>query len=234
MRWTLEECITAALQMANLPADTTTRIDAIVSAAEIARVLNWGLSRLHAEVLRKRRNHFEVTERISLSSGVDFSLLPDTYLALRGGIWLLDSGSRARLLPWDITLLDGTTTTDTSSRPKYRIQGKAIRWLPAPSSSFSAEVIFLRSFRRLLNLKDELDPLVEEGWEQFPISEAASYCLKKQGLDPSGAEATKAEVLAIIRDLASDPEGEGECAVTDVYQRDASSGRPKLPYPRIP
>lgn len=232
MRVTLLDLKTRALRKAYLPADTTTRADAVVTDSEWTDVANDGLAELQGIILAERQNHFEVTSKVRMTSGIDLTPLPDCFLSLRE-IFLIDAGVRAELDEYHLDELSGTTTTDTSSRPCYRIQGAMLRWQPLPASSYDVEITYLRSFQRLLQDRDEIDPQIPNGWERYVVAYMACYAKEKQGLDQTAHLAEMQRVAASIGALSLQKET-GKSFVRDTSNRfNKNAGRTKLPWPRI-
>lgn len=231
MRATLSDLKTRALRKANLPASTTTRAEAIVTTDELADVLNDGFDELHGIVLAERQNHLEVTSYIQALASIETTPLPDCWLSMRG-VWIHDGGVRSELDEWKLENLPGTTTTDTSSRPRWRIQGSVIRWLPLPGSTYQIELVYLRSFRKLQNDADTIEPAIPEGWLRYPVNFAAAYCLTKQSLDPTPCLSEMQRIAQSISSLSLQKET-GKSFVRDTSGRfDPESRRSRLPWPR--
>lgn len=231
MRTTLSDLKTRGLRRADLPADTTTRAEAIVTDAELTDEANAGLSELHGLILQQRQNHFEATEVVRTTAGVDWTPQPDYCLSVRR-VYVHDSGARARLYPWELEDLDGSNTTDTSNRFRWRIQGSLFRWLPAPAAAYDVEVVFLRSFRKLVNPSDPVEPELPEGWEIYPVAHLAEYIQQKRNLDPTPHTAKKAQIAAQIAKLSQVQKETGGSFFKDVSGRFDESRRPRLPWPR--
>ena len=232
MRATLADLKARALRKADLPASTTTRVDAIVVDSELGDALNDGFDELHDLVLEERQNHFEVTSQVQAESGAAVTPLPDCWLCDRG-IWLIEGGIRARLEEYILEDLAGTSTGDTSSRPRYRIQGSVIRWLPVPASSYLIEMTYLRSFRRLFNDADTSDPEIPEGWLRYPVAYAAAYIMIKREKDPTAYLGEMQRIARSIGALALRKETGGSFVRDTSGRFDGERLRSRLPWPRI-
>lgn len=183
-RVTLGNIITYGHLMADVPEPSTSRSGAFASEDEIAKKANDGLSELHDILMNKYEDWLTTKGTINLYQGNETTILPSDFYKLKK-LFLLDGNQRVSPDPFELDDLEGTTTTETSTHPDYKIMGNRIYWRNLPSANQQSEIWYIRQFKPLVNRDDEIAPELPAGWDTYPIAYVAKYLLGKAERDPS-------------------------------------------------
>ena len=213
-RATLATMKAEALQLADVPPESSSRTDAPITDAELNSVVNRSLADLHETIAGVYQDYFTYLHRTKLEARREHTTLPPYFLQLRA-LYLVDNDERVLCEEFHLDDFTGRDTTDYTNRPKYRIMGQQIRWLPMPERDFPLEIWMTRAFHQLLNDGDEIDPEIPEGWERFVVFDVAAYCLAKLERDPAFAMAERERVRRSIEALARNRDNTGPRSVHD-------------------
>jgi len=185
-RATLADLKTRALRMADTPADSTSRSDAIIIDAELTDIANDKLAELHDIVVQSDETYLLQMADVYTIASQRYTYLPDDFFKLKK-LLLHDSGTRNELERLHLNDLDSHSTTDTTTRPAYKLMSDRLWWHPLPAGAYRIELWYTRQFHPLVDALDELDPIIPRGWEAFVVAGMAEYILSKQELDPRAA-----------------------------------------------
>lgn len=230
MAVTLGDLKTRALRLADVPADSTSRSDAVIADAELTDIANEGLHELRDLLVESWEGYLSTDSTTTMSAGVNYTSLPSDFYKLEH-LFMLDGNERRELDSWDFKDLSGSTNTDTADVPYYRIRGDRIIWWPLPASTKTVEIWYVKQFAELVNDTDTLDSAIMPGWEKYIIAHMAEYILAKEERDMSAAvmmkEQTRQKITASASNRdASRPRHTPE--VTGRYRRNY-----RYPYPRV-
>ncbi len=232
MRITLADLKTRGLRMADTPAASTTRTDARFSDDDLTELANDLLGELHELMVGSYESYFRARAEVPVTSGQDWTRIPSDLWKVRK-LFLIDSGRRVELFPFDLNELEGTTRTDTGNRPGYQLEGAGIRWSQPWSSNFTLEVWYVRGFRPLLEDSTEVDPEVPETFVRYVVAGIAAEVLGIQERDPSYPLSVMARKRETIQSLSHNRDQGHPTKVRDVNLRFSRFERPRLPTPRI-
>lgn len=228
-RITLDDIIRRAHLAADVPEPSSSRSDAFVGVEEVVDVANAGLGELHDLLVDVYEDWLTKKTDISLVASTETTKLPSDFLKLRM-LFILDGGVRSEMDEHCLSDLAGSTRTDTSNRPTYRVMGTNVYWHPLPASAYTAEMWYVRQFDVLEDREDEISPELPRGWEDYVVGHVAEYITDKGERDnPSGAK-LKARAAQRITKLARSRNASGPKTVKDTAGRFAKKSR--YPYPR--
>jgi len=233
---TAGEIITRGHRMADIPEASALQTDPFVTTDEALEIVNEGLGELHDLLVEVYEEWLtEVDTSLSMTAAGRTTALPSDFFKLRG-LFLLDGTQRIELYPFDPLDIAGTTTTDTTDRPDYRIVGNKLYWSELPGSAYSLEIWYVRQFRPLDDIADLPEPEIPEGWELFVVAFLANYLLAKEESDTTPAEKALARARRRIESAATNRDASRPQQVRDVSGRFDTDRRGRrrrrLPYPR--
>ena len=229
-RLTLDDLIRRAHQMADIPRPSTSRTDASVGINEITDVLNDGLAELHDLLVGTFEDWLTTKTDLATVASTETVLLPSDFYKLRR-LFKIEGGQRVQLDPFDFEDMLGTTRTDTSDRPYWRVMNTHLYLNPLPAAAYTLEAWYVRAFNRLEDAGAELSPELPNGWEAFPIAYAAAYMLTKEERDPQVALLQMERARDRIESAARSRGSVGPRSVRDVRGRFGNKHR--FPIPRI-
>jgi type II secretory pathway component PulJ len=215
--------------MADVPAESTSRPDAFVTNSELIEVLNEGIAELQDVVLEAYEDNYTVKGTLTTTASQEWSQIPDDMLRIRK-LFLLDSGTRVQLERFDLNELNGTDSSDTSDRFRYRLLGNKLYWAPAPNGAYAIEAWYSKRITPLVDTQDTLPPEIEVSWERFLVAHLAAYTVAKQELDPSVALSVKAQAKDRIIRGAPGRDAGTQRTVIDVTGR--YTQRRQFPIPK--
>lgn len=204
----------AALQMADIPPESTSRTDAPITDTELSDAANRGLADLHETICGVNQDYFTHIHQTKCISRREYTTLPPTFLQLRA-LYLVDRNERVLCEEFHLDDFTGRDRTDNTNRPKYRLMGQQIRWLPVPDRDYEMEVWMTRAFREILNDDDEVDPDIPTGWARFVICDVAAYALAKVERDPAYPLMERERIRSSIESLARQRNNSGPRTVHD-------------------
>lgn len=232
-RITLDDIIRRGHLMADVPEPSTSRTDAFATQSEIIDVANAGLGELHDLLAEVYEDWLTITVDINMAAATQTTLLPADFLKLRH-IFQLDSGQRIRMEEFHLDDMTGSTRTETTDRPLYRIMGSRIYWHELPGQAYTVELWYVRQFSVLTNRDDEISPELPVGWEDYPIGHVAKYLADKKELSSTAGTEAKDRARGRIIQVATNRNASKPGSVRDVSGRFDHRRTRHYPYPRKP
>lgn len=222
---TLVNLRTDVRQRANLENST------FVTDAELNEYINQSIAELYDLLVQAQGHDYYLTSyTFNTADGTtDYTLPADFYqvISVRGSI----RGANITFEPWQDwhrTLLEpipGYRGVPTS----FRVRQGNITILPTPNGVYPVTMEYLPCSARLANDSDTWDGY--NGWEEYAIWRAVSYCQAKERTDPGFAMAQIAKLEDRIRRLAGNRNQFGPDKIRDVEAEHPLYPWRKLPWP---
>jgi hypothetical protein len=177
---TAENIAKTACALADVPYPSADQTNPFVTPVELLGFVNLGLGYLHDLLIEVYDDWLTVVDdSLTMTAGGATTKLPTDFYKLRA-LFLIDSGQRVELYPFDPLDMAGSTTTDTSDRPQYRLVANDIRWLELPGSAYTLELWYIRQFRDLVDIEDRPEPEIPNGWEMYVVAWVAHFLATKE------------------------------------------------------
>lgn len=218
--------------MADVPEASSSNTNAFATLSEMIDVINDGVAELQDILVNTFDDYLTTFENLTTTASTQTTKLPEEFLKLRH-MFLLDGTERHAVEPYDFQDLNALDSTETSSRPRYKILGNLIYWHPLPDGAYTIECWYVRRFKRLEDSYDFLRPEIPTGWDRYLVAFGAAYLLAKEESDPSPALLAMQQVRKTIEITAQNRDTSRPKKVTNVLSRFSSDRRNyKLPYPK--
>lgn len=198
----LKDIIRRGHLMAEVPEPSSSRTDAFGGLQEIVEVANSGLAELHDLLVDVYKDWLGANKDITAASGEEFTVLPDDFLQL-DQIFQIDQGQRIEMFEFRLSDMTGSTRTETTDRPMYRVRGNRIFWFELPGKDYTMELWYTRQFITLEDKEDEISPELPVGWEDYVIGHVAEYLADKEESNNKIGSKAKARTAARITKIAT-------------------------------
>lgn len=234
MAATAAEMITRGHNMVDVPEASVLQTNPFVTVKEALSVINAGLGELHDLLVEVYEDWLtEVDTSLSMTAGQRTTNLPADFFKLRA-LFLINSGQRVELFPFDPLDVAGSTVTGTTDRPCYRILRNKLYWSELPGTAYQLELWHMRQFRPLLDVNETPEPEIPAGWELFVVAHYGFYLLGKEESSTLPAEKAMGRARQRIEAAATGRDASRPQQVKDTrgrFDRDRRWRR-RLPYPR--
>lgn len=196
---------------------------AFVSDSEIAVWLNVGLSKLHDILVVHFEDYYEYQQVFNTVVGQSDYALPVDFYKLQG-VDMFTGGVKYTVPRF---MNQERNRRQFSSLPlfcdlAYRVIGNVLRFIPSPTAAVQIMVFYTPSFVPLVLGTDLVDQVLQPGWEEYAVLDAAVQCRVKDELGPNDIAAMQAlqqQVAQNIERVVDDRDANEAGHVVDVSGR---------------
>jgi hypothetical protein len=204
---TADQIIREAMILADIPHPSDEQTNPFATEPQLLSMVNRALGYLHDLLIDAYDDWLTVIDdTLTMTVQNRRTKLPDDFYKLRA-LFLIDAQQRIELYPFDPLDIAGSTTTDTTSRPQYRIISNEIQWLESPSSSYPLEIWYIRQFSDLVDIYDKPEPEIPNGWDMYVSAWVAHFLITKEEGDTTNIDKlliqAKASVIPRVASIAA-------------------------------
>ncbi len=159
-------------------------------------------------------DYFLTTGTLTANSAT--TTLPTGAGKVRALVWIRGADDTVDILPGNVDHMRyAFYSARTWQSPRYKLTGRTITWLPAPSQEYSVGIVYTTTQS---NIDSSSNPWrAEAGWAEFVIEDACRKVCEREEKDPSTWIVSRDRCEAKIRSQAPDREDGQPTAIRDTW-----------------